>query len=259
MAGTPERIRGTIAWAWARASWYRGLEELSPVAFCYWNSRFPERHVVSRDCDLVVEGYPAAANTWVREVLQLTQPGLRVASHLHSVAHLERARQLGVPAVVLLRPPVESVSSLLARFPGRGFTPEGELRRYERFYRGVDGFGDAVLLARFDDVVSTVSHLIQAINDKFGLALVPIDGEPELQRRVFDVVDGWSQVLASDRFEALTPRPSEARAAAAARAREAVLTCDPRMLAECEELYRELAGRSCLEVAVANPVDHTAA
>jgi hypothetical protein len=237
----PVGVRASRGWASARQLWYDALERASPAAYCAWSRRFPERHVVDRKTDLVVEGYPAASNSWVREVFQLTQPGIRVASHLHSAAHVRRAVRLGIPTVVLLRPPLESVASLMARYPDRGYEPRTELARYRRFYGDVRRLSDQVLLVRFDAAINSVGTLVDGLNRKFGCSFHPIDdSSPEFKARVFATLDHWSRQVASNDFEVVTPRPSEARAAAIANAKAAIQDAGARQLAAGQKLYDSL-------------------
>jgi hypothetical protein len=233
-------VRSSRGWVSARQLWYNTLEWVSPAAYCAWSRRFTERHVVDRATDLVVEGYPAASNSWVREAFQLTQPGIRVASHLHSAAHVRRAVRLGIPTVVLLRPPVESVASLMARYPERAYRPRTELARYRRFYGDIAKLSDQVVLVRFDDAINSLGNLVEALNRKFSSSFRPIDDSPELKAQVFAILDHWSRQVASDDFEVVTPRPSAARAEAIATAKAAIQGAGGRQLAACQKVYDSL-------------------
>lgn len=220
------------------------LEEVSPRAFCAWNRRFPERTVVDASTDIVVEGYPSAANSLVRQVLLHTQPGLRMASHLHSPAHVVRAVELGVPTLILLRPPVESVASLMARYPERRLDPVRELDRYQRFYSTVLARTDRVAVARFEDTVSSLSAVIEEVNKRFGTSFAAFaDDDADLFERVFASLDYWTERAWGDRFEVVTPRPSPARSEANAAARAQIEKRAPTgQLAGCRALHDHLAG-----------------
>lgn len=236
-------IRSSLPWGRARRGWYQVLEEASPATFCAWNRRFPERTVVDRSTDLVIEGYPSAANSLAREILYRTTPGIRIASHLHSPAHVRRAVDLGVPTLVLLRPPVESVASLLARYPERRLRPASELARYQRFYSAVLRMSEAVVLARFEDTVGSFASVIELVNDRFGTAFGTFDqSDGAFVEEVFATLDYWSEKVSGDRFEVVTPRPSAARAEAVAAARHVVEGQGGRSrLARCRALHDRLA------------------
>lgn len=238
----PVGLRHSKSWSAARRSWYSLLEHTSPSAFCAWHARFPDRQVVGPDTDLVIEGYPASANSWLRVVFQLYRPDIRIASHMHSAAHVEQAVALGVPTVVLLRPPVDCVTSLMARYPDRRLHAGRELRSYYRFYSGVLRLSDHLILIRFDDAVDDVESVVRRVGPRLATTLdPPSDLGPDLQQRAFTALDHWSEVVAGARYETITPRPSRARAEAAAAARARVEAEDPALLAGCQELYERLA------------------
>ncbi len=67
--------------------------------------------VFDLDYDLAVEGYPRSANTFVANLLKITQPQLRIRSHRHIPPHAIAAVQAGLPVLLLIRPPVDCVSS----------------------------------------------------------------------------------------------------------------------------------------------------
>jgi hypothetical protein len=224
-----------------RRSWYRALEH-APSAYCAWQRRFPDRHVVDRRTDLLLEGYPSAANTFTREALQRADPGIRIASHLHSVAHVRRALHLGVPVLILLRPPVDSVVSVLARFPAQQLDVAQELRAYEHFYRGVLARVDRVALARFDDTTSRLGDVVRATNQQLGTDLVPFDhDDPEARRVVQATIDGWTEAVFGPDSESHRALPSVARrhATGALRA-EVTAPAHASALARCEALHRDL-------------------
>jgi hypothetical protein len=75
------------------------------------------RSIVGQNTDLLVEGFPRSGNTFAVAWLALALPDLRVASHVHHPAHVRRAQQLGVPALVVIRPPRDSVLSNLVYRP----------------------------------------------------------------------------------------------------------------------------------------------
>lgn len=235
-------VRDSLPWGLARRGWYRILEEASPETFCAWNSRFPGRTVVTAETDLVIEGYPSAANSLVREVLYRTSPGIRIASHLHSPAHVLRAVELGIPTLVLLRPPVESVSSLLARYPERRLDPRGELARYRRFYSTVLRSSGRVALARFEETVGSLSSVIESVNERFGTSFATCDdSDSGFFDEVFATLDYWSEKVSGDRFEVVTPRPSPARAQALADTRRMVEGAGRTRLTRCRQLHDRLA------------------
>jgi hypothetical protein len=236
-------LRSTVGWRLVRRRWYRTLEAISPEAYLAWNRRFPDRFVVGKTTGVMVEGYPSAANSAVRETFALTQPGISVASHLHSATHVHRALALGVPVLIVLRPPVDSIASIMARFPDQGFRPAAELRRYERFYTAIAPLADRVALSRFEDTVDRLGTVIRAMNSQLGTRFVPFaDRDPGIVDQVRAVLDGWSETRFGDRAATATARPSDARRHTLDAARATVRDRRyARRLASCERLHADLS------------------
>jgi hypothetical protein len=225
-----------------RRQWYRGLEAV-PIAYCAWQRRFPDRHVVDGDTDLVVEGYPSAANTFAREALEQSNPGIRIASHLHTVAHVRRALHLGVPVVILLRPPVESVVSVLARFPDQQSNVASELRDYVRFYRGVLALADRVALTCFEDTTTRLGAVTRVVNHQLGTSFVAFDdNDPEGQQAVQAKIDSWTEVVFGPGSEHHRAFPSvRRRAATSARRDEVRGPAHAALRTQADALNRDLA------------------
>jgi hypothetical protein len=225
-----------------RRAWYRALEPI-PIAHCAWQRRFPDRHVVDRRTDLVVEGYPSAANTFAREALEHANAGIRIASHLHTVAHIRHALRLGAPVVILLRPPVDSVVSVLARFPDQQSNVASELRDYVRFYRGVLALADRVALACFEDTITRLGDVTRVLNRQLGTSFVPFDDhDPEAQRAVQAKIDSWTEVVFGSGSEQHRALPSMQRRAATSGLREEVAgPAHAALRAQAEALNCDLA------------------
>jgi hypothetical protein len=109
------------------------LLQLSPALHSTFHSRHGRGTGVDAQTKVVIEGYQSAANSFAREAFRAVNPDVGIASHMHCVAPLVLARQRGIPALVLLREPVSSITSLIARFDRPDFS--SELSRYTRFYR----------------------------------------------------------------------------------------------------------------------------
>lgn len=198
----------------ARSAFYRALER-SPSLFCRYHGRFEGRHAPTERTDIVVEGYPSAGNSFTREALILTNPGIEVASHLHSVAPLRLAMKRGVPAVALLREPSEAVASYLARFGTSG--PGPELRRYSAFMEGLAEVKDYALVVTFEQVTSDFAGMVQQVNRRFAVSFRTFAGSQEqLAAEVDAILVAASRNLFGDEADLRGPIPSERRRPVAA-------------------------------------------
>lgn len=126
---------------------------------------------------LVVEGYQGSANSFLQLALEACNPGIRIASHMHSPAHVQRALQLDVPVVVVVREPVASITSMLRRFPVLDVA--AALRRYAVFHERLARHLEDVLIVRFEDLTSDgFGDVVRRINDRFGTTFASGDVSP---------------------------------------------------------------------------------
>lgn len=107
-----------------RSDLYRRLRRLAsknPKRFAEDRAAGPEdwpgRRLVTRDTDLVVDGFPGSGNSFVSNCLRDSAAGARLESHFHYTVQLKRALALGVPAVVIVRQPAAAWSSLKSKEP----------------------------------------------------------------------------------------------------------------------------------------------
>ena len=123
--------------------------------------------MVGPDTEVCIEGYPRSANTYAFHGFKLRNADARVAHHLHAPMQVVRAAGLGVPCAVLIRPPLDAVSSLLI-FRGGRLSAGLAIRAYEDFYERVAGVRDQVALCHFDDVLADPAVIARELNRAFG-------------------------------------------------------------------------------------------
>ena len=168
--------------------------------------------VVSKDSDLLIEGYPRSGNTFAVVALQRAQPSpLRIAHHLHAPAHAIAALRLGVPAVVVIRAPEDPVLGYTIWNPQ--VTVEQALHGYVRFHEPLLPYAGDVLIATFDEVVTDYGAVVRRINRRYGTSFVVFEHTPENVQAVFDEIDEHFrvQVGTGPQLERKVARPSEER------------------------------------------------
>ena len=127
------------------------------------------RYWVSRNTEIVIEGYPRSANTFAVAAFQLAQGReVEIAHHLHGAAQIKRAARLGVPAVVLVREPSEAILSLMVRDPTASV--RWAIHSYVRFYSNVVPHLDKIVIAPFATVTSDFGSIIRIVNARYGTA-----------------------------------------------------------------------------------------
>ena len=234
--------RGSIVRRRARERWYLLLDRTSPRVFCAWNRRFSERQVVDSTTDLVIEGYPSAANSLARETFAFSHGDLKIASHLHAAAHVRRAIDLNIPTLVLIREPVGSIASIIARFPDERFDISRELCRYARFYSAMSNLIDGIVVFSFENTTTNLGLACRLLNDRFGSSFAIDDEDHHLREQVRLVLDNWSQYVFGQRAAEATPRPSDKRRASLEQVRAEILRPAHRTdLAKCHRLYAHLS------------------
>ena len=65
--------------------------------------------------DIVIEGFPRSGNTFFVRLVMALHQDLRVGSHFHSISSLKFCVDRKIPCVVLIREPIESLSSLIIK------------------------------------------------------------------------------------------------------------------------------------------------
>lgn len=121
LASVPARVASTEAYVRLRrrlSSTPRRFER--PGALADWRPGEDWRHrkVVFAETDLVVDGFPGSANSFVSNALrEAAGEGVHVTSHFHHTAQLARALAFGVPAVVVVREPRAACDSLKSKEP----------------------------------------------------------------------------------------------------------------------------------------------
>jgi len=121
--------------------------------------------VVTRDTQLVMEGFPRSANSFARVAFNRAQSErVRIANGLHVPAQVIRAARWRIPTLVLIRNPKDAVLSFAIRDP---ISVDQALRYYLSFYETVEGYRDAYVLGLFEEVTEDFGQVIRRINDRF--------------------------------------------------------------------------------------------
>ncbi len=178
--------------------------------------------VVSEATELVIDGFTRSASTFAVVAFQLAQPRpVRVGHHLHAPGQIIRAVRLGVPVLLTVRPPEDTVLSLVVREPYVTI-PQG-LTAYARFHERLLAHRDAMVVADFAEVTAHLDRSIARVNARFGTEFAAFDPTPERTRECFDLIEvrsrrpPWSGAIHGVPLRARLPRG--ARAAGRGRSR----------------------------------------
>lgn len=159
--------------------------------------RHGAHRLVTRDHHLAIEAFPRSGSSFAHMAFTRANPDSAklVATHIHRSAQVITAARLGVPTLVLVRPPESTVTSLLAMGIQKGQLPQmapddlracmaESLRRYVNFHSRIEPVEDMVV-ARFEDVVTDYGRIIGQINARFGTAFTKFIHDTETVAEVF--------------------------------------------------------------------------
>lgn len=133
--------------------------------------------VITPETQIVLDGFPRSGNSYLFALMAVTQSSeLKMAHHLHSVAHIKESVRRRLPTVVIARDPREAVLSYLA-FDSK-VPLEDSLLDWISFYSQVLKLNtSAYVVAEFGEFIKDANPLIHKINQVFGLSLSGIKQE----------------------------------------------------------------------------------
>jgi hypothetical protein len=169
----------------------------------------PDR-VVEADTELLVEGFQRSGNTFAVIAFQIAQPRpVKLAHHLHAAAQIVAAVRMGIPALVLIRDPDESVLSHMVREPG--ITVRQSLYNWVRFYETVMPLRDDVVLADFADVTADFGRVVHQVNSRFGTRFAEFEHTDANVERCFVLIEKRNEEHYGAVTETTVARPSSER------------------------------------------------
>ena len=191
--------------------------------------------IVDTGTEVVIEAFPRSGNTFAVVAFELAQGRpVKIAHHLHAAAQVTRGVRLDKPILVLIRDPVEAVSSVLIREPA--VTPTQVVRNWIRFYRTAEVVRDHILVATFEDVTTDFGSVIDRLNERFETSFVRFEHSRENVERCFERIERRNRSMYARLVESKIARPSSARDAAKESLRPRLL--GPRMRPLLESAYR---------------------
>jgi hypothetical protein len=168
---------------------------------CRWRHRGQVDYIVTRDTELVMEGFGRAANTFAWLAFRSAQPQpVRLAHHTHAAAQVITAVRWSIPTLVIVRSPDDSA---LAHMVLRGVSARSALVAWIRYHRRIRTVRRGFVAADFDDVTHDFGTVVGRVNLAFGTSFGVFDHTAENQARVFDEISERNRLL---RGEQMTPQ-----------------------------------------------------
>ena len=192
-----------------------------PLFFGYYSARRGGGDpLVNGATEVVIEGFPRSGNTFAVFAFEHAQRReVRMAHHLHAPAQVIRAARRGIPALVLLREPMDAATSLMLRDPS--FSAERALRYYVSFYETIADYQHAFVLGLFEEITEDYGAVIERLNARFGTEFTPFDHTEENVDQVFRLIEESHKAKRGNRVvEEQIARPSTTKSALKAQLKE---------------------------------------
>jgi len=186
-----------------------GLHPALYYGFLHFRGSEARGLAVSRETQLVIEGFPRSANTFAVLAFQGAQNGrVRIAHHLHVPAQVIRGARLHIPILVLIRDPIDAVLSLAIR--ESSVSLKQALRDYIWFYDAIACYRGACVIGSFDKVVKDYGSIINEINQKFDTHFACFEHTDSNVKDIFRQIEHINKQR-GEISEAQIARPSVAR------------------------------------------------
>jgi hypothetical protein len=199
-----------------------------------------------RDTDVVIEGFPKSANSFVTHAFRMPQGRpLKITHHTHSAGVVIAACRRHVPVLVLIRQPVDAVSRIALVRPH--ISLRLLLRGWISFYRPLLPWKGHFAVGSFEEVTTDLGAVMAEMNKRLGTRFVPFEHTPENEQEAFRAMeDDWATRIDRSELghELNVGRPSRERDAMTedilVRLRSA--TYEP-LRAEASQLFDQIAER----------------
>jgi len=217
-------------------------------------SQYPNLYTViskmlsGRDCyttektDIVIDGFPRSANTYATYAFDVAQSKkIIIANHIHKKSQFLLAKKYGVPAILLIRKPLDCISSLLIRQPK--YDPTTLFKSYYQFYDSLKGM-DSYVVGSFDDVLNHYDEVIKKVNQKFKKQFNLYYKTPENEEKVKQIVQTQDELINAKDYEQRVAYPSAARKQAASNIKKLLSHkqyCS--QLNDCNEMYNLITAK----------------
>jgi hypothetical protein len=246
-------LASTLLWELRHRVWHLGAwQRWYGFAVERWR---PMLHasVVSPGIDVVIEGYPRSANTFlVTAVMQAVDPAPRIAHHVHEPMQIRLAERLGIPCFLLLRNPLDAATSWKLKAPY--MSSALLLKIYISFYSYSRRYAHAVQFLQYEDVISDPDKVVDTIVSAVG-RLQHASVEAVNTESVFAGIDLKKRERearqhsgsAVERYELTVAYPTEQKELQKEEIMTDLRRNQARLLSKASELYRELLGK-CVRV-----------
>jgi hypothetical protein len=197
---------------------------------------WPQLPLLTRHTELVIEGYWRSANTFSAHAFALAQERpVQLAYHTHAAATVIQAVRWQKPTLVLIRAPLEAITSRLLLHPH--VTAAESLREYIWFYQALQAYQHDFVTATFEQITADFGHVIHRVNERFGTPFALFSHTPDRTRHIVEETSrGLPEVF---------HRPQAEQQSLRAALRQAILR--HKLFAAAEQLHDAFLARACAD------------
>ena len=199
-----------------------------------------KKHIlVNKDSEIVIEGFPRSGNTFAHVAFEYAQGrDVNIASHFHAPGQIIWGVKSNVPTLLLIREPVDAVSSLLIR---ENYLSEMQvLRWYIEFYQSVYPYMNRLVLADFNEVISDFGQVMIKINKHYSTSFIPFEHSEENVQTCFRIIEDLDRqdTKQENVTEKTVSRPSKIRNRLKIDVKKRLQTNYSQILHEAQKIYQ---------------------
>lgn len=144
--------------------------------------------LVGPKTELLIEGFPRSANTFSVLAFEKAQSRkVHVAHHMHSSAQIVNAVRFNIPILILIRNPIDSISSMVLR--NKNLSISRLLAQYSEFHEAIYEYNKQFIVVDFNEVTSNFGQVIEKINTRFDVRFDGFKHDDNNISEVFNEVD----------------------------------------------------------------------
>jgi hypothetical protein len=207
--------------------------------------RHRPEYIVKRDTELVIEGCGRAGSTFALFAFRSAQERpVRTAHHTHAAAQVITAARWGIPTFVIVRDPLDSALSHMAR---RNISARPALVSWLRYHHRIMSVRPGFVAVSFEQVTRDFGPVIEQVNAAFGTDFGVFRHTPEAEAAVLAAIERrneerWGDQMTPERARSLA-RPTAERAAIKQRIRAQLeAPALAALRAEAQDVHRALVG-----------------
>lgn len=193
---------------------------------------------VSSKTDVCIEGYPRMANTFfVVGIRKTINRNIIIAHHLHVSAQIIKAVKNDIPAIIIIRNPLEAISSHILRNSRLSY--QDAIEWYICFYQPLMPMINKILVIDFTSIIDKPQYLIEKVIKFCGYNQLPIMdiGKDEIYEEIerLDKID--TKKVAADFLT--VSRPQKERDDLKYQVQKKIKNEYPSLLNKAEQVYKE--------------------